>query len=568
MPCFSLQVPEGLLGRFAPRGGFIAVLSLSILVLGPRSAAAQGEIGSSEQEHAGTAVPVVATSAVPTSAQVAVPTSAQIAVPTHQPSSATAPQQATGLSRQGESLSADGLTRRQDLVDALHSATLGKDGATPVLDISRLPQLRDPSRPLPEALDLGTLQSRLKQGELAISRQPDRSDWLMVDPEHRSSVRSVDGTALPAGRWTEVPGWTDAADSETRPVGITLAPREVLLFDEAGADRRRVLESEAWLGSRIMVGSAESVPGPDGAPRAREIVEYGVRIVSSFTPLRWSGEAYQTDLTLALQRRDRQGESDWTPPRPLQMAFSDMGLGVELVPSTVEFERAGVAGSRTATLRYRRGPAGSADFSIAGDFDSQPFSYPAGVTLGSLRLESANPAPLGLGLEQVTLTVTRLAQDGQPWAGPEALELSVTTGRASGPTQVEIPAGASVAQFVIRTAGTGPLTIAVRAAGGEAASCELDLGLPWVLLISCLLGGLVGSLLRGSRGPRNLGLGVLVGLLAFALATLGIRVTEVDPNQALTEVGAFAITALASLVGVSVLPGAKGPKADDAPTAA
>jgi hypothetical protein len=59
---------------------------------------------------------------------------------------------------------------------------------------------------------------------------------------------------------------------------------------------------------------------------------------------------------------------------------------------------------------------------------------------------------------------------------------------------------------------------------------------------------------------------VFAGVLTFVLYIIGVNVLPVEPTQRTGEIVAFALAALAALIGVSLLPGKEHASADTPPS--
>ena len=180
-----------------------------------------------------------------------------------------------------------------------------------------------------------------------------------------------------------------------------------------------------------------------------------------------------------------------------------------------------------------------------------------------LELRPAGNVLLGFGLETVAVTVAQLRANGQPAATaiPANVDLQ---GRGAahreGKGEMVIPAGASRTEFVIRSSGLGKVTLQTTTVGALSATAELTQRFPTGPLLAALFGGALGGLARRwSKSARKTSVarhileGVVVGLVAFVAAVLGVGYLSLPAAIAATEAGAFLTSVLCGFVGVTVL---------------
>ncbi len=181
--------------------------------------------------------------------------------------------------------------------------------------------------------------------------------------------------------------------------------------------------------------------------------------------------------------------------------------------------------------------------------------------LPRLELRPARTVVLGFGLETVAIAVAPVRADGQPQttASPANVDVQVRgAARRESTEDVVIPAGGAHAEFVVRSSGLGKITVQTTV-GALTATTELNQRFPTGPLIAALLGGALGGLARrwvkGARkrsATRNVLEGVVVGLVAFVAAVLGVGYLHLPAAIAATEAGAFLTGVLCGFAGVTV----------------
>lgn len=393
------------------------------------------------------------------------------------------------------------------------------------------------------------------------------ASFLALRPEDRSAVWSISGAKLDEKRWVTAGG--DGAAGETVDL-LALEPGDRFCLRERIEEPLVVGTGWSEFGGTVVVSPGTDVATSD---EERRPGRYRARVRAQFAPLRWDADRYSTTLevvvmpvgdeTAALARELRQ--------RPLEVSLYELSRGLSVAPMSLTFDAAGQSGQRSVRADFAVGVGASESVALApslklgGEVDERAVELQVRRQLRSFTLTPSNPAPYGLGLETVRFTLTCCAEDGLPIAVESDLRVPLSTGGATGEATALILAGTSAAEFELRTAGTGALRIAAILPGVESAPVSLEQRLPVLLLILCLAGGVVGTLLRGARDRRQFVKGALFGLAAFALGAVGIRAGLVDPAYSLTEVGAFAMAVVVGLAGKLFLPGATDPPEDPAP---
>ena len=335
--------------------------------------------------------------------------------------------------------------------------------------------------------------------------------------------------------------------------GLNVPLDEVVLTDELGADLSDRLQPQEVDGAVTVLAPARpfqirprhvallkpgaderlTLPGglavPLGAPPGK-FGWYRLTCLATPLPAPWNGETgrYQTRLIFALTRTD--GPAGGTAGRTHEQAV-DLSFRVLHEAPRVEVR---------------------ADFSQA-DLHLQ--------AVPRLELRPQRLRPLGLGLEEVALTVASVWPHGEqrPATDGSTVTFAVDGAASVQPAAVTLPAGEATVTVQLRTGGLGP--ILVRADGlGTSGTVEVHQRAPLAAGSSALLGGALGGyarrFMKGARrrtmGRRTIE-GVVVGVIAFAAATFGLVQFGLSPALVVTEAGAFLTAALAGFVGVALL---------------
>lgn len=180
--------------------------------------------------------------------------------------------------------------------------------------------------------------------------------------------------------------------------------------------------------------------------------------------------------------------------------------------------------------------------------------------LPRLELRPERTTLLGFGLETVKVAVAQIMASGEPAKLNAASNVDVQVrgaARREG-DDVVIPAGEARTEFVVRSSGLGRVAIQATA-GTLSASTEVMQRFPVGPLLAALFGGALGGFSRrwvkGGRrraGWRNPVEGLVVGLVAFVAAVLGVGYLNLPAAIAATEAGAFLTGVLCGFAGVTV----------------
>lgn len=327
---------------------------------------------------------------------------------------------------------------------------------------------------------------------------------------------------------------------------VVLKPREI---------RTEVLRGE---GRTVLPGGAvvPLVPKPDSGGAAR-VVWFRLTLAASPMPAPWDPSLgrYQTRLSFGLQRPPG-APADLRLDRPVTVKVDFQGLESPAA-ATVVLEEPGIENEKTIVLPFTpltAKPTLLVRSSIS-DVNLELTAIPR------LEVIPARDTVLGLGLDAVPVTITRVTPDGRrdPVAAPTPLAVEV-----SGRARVEeenavLEGGGAETRVTLRSAGLGEATLRV-SADGVTGLARVQQRFPAGPLAATLLGGALGGLARrfvkGARRSltgRRIAEGLVVASIAFVAGVLGVGQLGLPAVAVATEAGAFLTGALAGFVGVSAI---------------
>lgn len=276
-------------------------------------------------------------------------------------------------------------------------------------------------------------------------------------------------------------------------------------------------------------------------------------------PLQWdaTAQAYRSGLTVGLEADPDSPVSQATFAKTTVTLKSSGGASVSR--AAVEFTRPGVVTDLFVDVKQPAGLAG-----VAARHGNQTVEDQAevGQRTAQLALTSAKIRLSGYGLEETTLTVTRLDPQGQPFAGnsPQEVQFSLEGPGKLAETNVTISAAASAATTTLTSESTGATTVRATL-GTHSTTVAVTFLFPAVTLMAALAGAVLGGLARGfrlnirnqTRWARLVGEAVVTALLFTAVVFVGLIADLVPAALARSEVGVFVIAGLAGFIGASVL---------------
>ncbi|MCC5859313.1 MAG: hypothetical protein JJT90_14230 [Ectothiorhodospiraceae bacterium] len=279
-------------------------------------------------------------------------------------------------------------------------------------------------------------------------------------------------------------------------------------------------------------------------------------LLASPLPVAWDHglRLYSTRIFLGL--RGGGDQDDGELERPVTVRFGFRGMAAAPLPD-VTLKRAGIEHEQVIDLHFLpttrhpvlelRSALGDADLEID--------------VLHRLELVPLQGSIPGFGLGTANVEVLHLEPHGAPAPVDRDTPVSLAI---DGPGTVEplrlvIPAGASSARFSLRASGLDDVIITAHAAGFSD-SRTVHQHLPLLPLAAALVGGGLGGYSRRFSGgkPRfpvgaRVLEGLLVALVAYVAAVLGVGHLGLPPAVAATEAGAFLVGAASGFAGVVVI---------------
>ncbi|TVR54541.1 MAG: hypothetical protein EA425_01705 [Puniceicoccaceae bacterium] len=306
-------------------------------------------------------------------------------------------------------------------------------------------------------------------------------------------------------------------------------------------------------GQRIPLPGGMVLPGAAGEREMWLQLTFG----ASPIPVVWDPDQrrYRTKLWFGLRASDH-APGDLASPEPVPVRINFVGLTAEEV-APLRLERPG--------LDHEQG----LEFHFLPTTEKPTLQIRSSLTDVDLDLDVPPRVELrpvhrqipGLGLGKTDVVVAHLLPHGPAIAVDQPLSVTLSIdGRATPEsTRVEIPAGQSETRFLLRSSGLGPVTVRVSAAGFSD-SVRLHQYLPLAPPVAALLGGMLGGFARSflpkarrrAAGRRVLE-GLVVAMIVFVAAVLGVAAFGLPPAIAGTEAGAFLTGALAGFCGVILL---------------
>jgi hypothetical protein len=278
-------------------------------------------------------------------------------------------------------------------------------------------------------------------------------------------------------------------------------------------------------------------------------------------PLMWdtAQSCYAAKLVVGLDVTNQ------TRSMPLQTPIT-----VQFFPSSSEIRPVSLVLTNTGAEGYRevdfycRHRGEQARVTVRSDLGEVHFDEIAlDVRLGKLVISSVEDRIPGFGLGTTTLTVQRLAEDGQPLMEdtPLDVQLSAEGGAKLDPADaLTIPAGKHSVTVQLRSRGVGSRTIKA-STGSIGAFVPMRFDPPVGFLVAVLLGGVIGGLAK-SFGAKDGGSisrirliaeGSVVGLVFVAAVTAGLMILSFPFPALGTELGAFLLAAISGYYGAPVM---------------
>lgn len=433
----------------------------------------------------------------------------------------------------------------RSIVTALLAAAVGFGGARTSLQAAAAEAERRAAKPVvvsPAAVNNVTLDRAITAEKIVRNKRVVLENWAGKLADMKiEDLSGRDISALLAAR-TEASGVTLAQTTEP----FVMKPRLIPTIGFAS-------------------GKETELPGGMVDPSALKATGTGpvkaawFRLVCSASPrpAPWNESARKYETTLKFSVRYL-GEGELATPKlrqPITVSIDFEGLtGTPLAP--IVLEEVGLEFQKTLPLQFT--PSSTQPKllirSTLSDADVLVEALPR------LELRPARTTVLGFGLDTVNITVAQLLASGEPAKlnAASAVDVQVKGSARREGGDVSIPAGEARTEFVVRSSGLGRVTIQATA-GTLSATTEIAQRFPFGPLIAALLGGALGGFSRRwmKNAPRraewrNATEGLVVGLVAFVAAVLGVGYLNLPPAIAATEAGAFLTGVLCGFAGVAI----------------
>lgn len=279
-------------------------------------------------------------------------------------------------------------------------------------------------------------------------------------------------------------------------------------------------------------------------------------LMASPLPVTWNEarRLYSTRIFLGLRSGGELAGSSLD--HPVTMRFGFRGMTAEPVPD-ITLEDAGIEHEQVIDLHFLPTTAEPV-LELRSDIGDVDLQMDVMQRVELVPLRTSMP---GFGLGTVGIDLVRMDPHGvlAPVSADTPVSIQVDGSGTAEPNRMIIPGGESTAHFTLRSSGVGPVTVRVHA-GGLSDSRTVSQTLPLMPLLAAILGGALGGYSRRfAKGAtqQTAGLrileGILVALVGYTAAVLGVGYVGLPPVIAATEAGAFLIGALTGFVGVMAL---------------
>lgn len=164
----------------------------------------------------------------------------------------------------------------------------------------------------------------------------------------------------------------------------------------------------------------------------------------------------------------------------------------------------------------------------------------------------------GYGLET---TVLHIAAVGVTNAAGRTVQVSAAPSAFFNPSEVKL-SDTGTAAVVLRSDSSGLVTVTASSPGIAEGATTINFRPPILTVVVCLIGGLIGGLLREvipqrgrvkRRWLSGIGAAVLMGFLVFFLYAVGVNVLPVEPKVAVGSVFVLVVSALGAWFGTGLL---------------
>lgn len=418
----------------------------------------------------------------------------------------------------------------------------------------------------------GLVAAAVAWSQEPISTDPATQTLQRVSPDERIRLdwdRGVDNLKI-----TDLEGRDITAEAQPRqePNQVSLAPpqRQPFVVKSEQIETRRLMSEERQpLPDGLFIPPTDEVPevivppGMGGTPLPplppRPASWLRLTLAASPMPATWNplSGTYHTELSFGVHPSDDLLDPAFDLERPVEVRVGLRGLTANPAPPPLRIEAPGLAHEKTMVLDFLPStPTPTLEVrSTLSDVDLELEALPR------LEVRPESTSMVGFGLARMAVGIEQVAPHGAPLRAthPTLIALTVDGPATPDPHELRLEPDQSKASFNLRSSGLAPLTITA-AAGNVSGQAIIEQHVPWGPIIAALAGGALGGFgrrfVKGARRAqttRRLLEGVIVALIAYVAAVLGIGYLGLPAPVAATEAGAFLTGALTGFIGVNVL---------------
>jgi len=301
---------------------------------------------------------------------------------------------------------------------------------------------------------------------------------------------------------------------------------------------------------------------------ANETVQWGDPFLrATESPLRWDSglKVYTTTLEVGLDFGPTAGVGGLPSPALLTLFTQNSHVDTNLI----SINHAG-APYVPVTLRCsdpRTSPSVTVHYQE--QVPDTTLTIPCVVEPAGLQIVPGDSNIFGFGLGTTSLTIRRVAKDGNDYADTSEAQilLTATGGKLDVGNSATIKANESSVEVTLRSTGLGAASISASYGATPPASQTINFIFPWPLILATLIGSGLGGVIRVfSHRKKNQPLkwswllqGFAIALIIVAGSSIGIMVFSIPAAVQGTEVATFVIASLCGYYGTVVLSWFKKP---------
>ncbi|EWG98187.1 TIGR04086 family membrane protein [Halomonas sp. BC04] len=282
-------------------------------------------------------------------------------------------------------------------------------------------------------------------------------------------------------------------------------------------------------------------------------------LAASPIPAVWNplSGAYHTELSFGLRPSEERLLAGFELEHPVEVRIRLRGLTIQDTLPPLRIDGPGLAHEQTLRLSFLPSTP-NPTLEVRSTISDVNLEL---EVLPRLELRPASRRVLGLGLENVEVTLVRLAPHGMPLPTEQPTDVALTL---DGGGRLETGAahfapGQATTSFSLRSSGLAPITVSAFT-GSLSSEIVIQQHFPWGPILAALVGGALGGygrrFIKGSRQAltrRRLVEGLLVASIAYVAGVLGVGYLGLPGVVVATEAGAFLTGALSGFIGVNVL---------------